>query len=77
MSFAAWTTASQLSGWLADAGTAALLLMALLAAAYAALAAYATWQTWRARPLGRMLGLAVAVIRGPVSRNGAADGQRQ
>lgn len=62
MSFAAWATGSQLTGWVADAGTAAVVIIAVLAVAYAALAAYATWQTWRARPLGRMLGLAVAII---------------
>lgn len=62
MLFAAWATGSRLTGWVADAGTAAVLVIAGLAVAYAALAAYATWQTWRARPLGRMLGLAVAII---------------
>jgi hypothetical protein len=62
MAFAAWATGSQLTGWVADAGTAAVLIVAVLALAYAALAAYATWQTWRAQPLGRMLGLAVAII---------------
>lgn len=62
MALAAWATSSQRSGWVADAGTAAVLIIAALAVAYAALAAYATWQTWRARPLGRMLGLAVAII---------------
>jgi len=62
MSFAAWATGSSLTGWMADAGTVAVLIIAGLAVAYAALAAYATWETWRARPLGRMLGLAVAII---------------
>lgn len=62
MLFAAWATGSQVSGWVADIGSVAVLVVAALALAYAALAAYAAREEWRARPLGRMLGLAVALI---------------
>lgn len=62
MFFAAWATGSQLSGWVADVGTVAVLIVAALSLGYAILAAYAAREEWRARPLGRMLGLAVALI---------------
>jgi hypothetical protein len=62
MFFAAWVTGSQLSGWVGDVGTVAVLMIGVLAVAYAALAAYASLAEWRARPVGRMLGLAVAVV---------------
>jgi hypothetical protein len=62
MFFAAWATGSQLGGWVADVGTIAVLVIATLALGYAVLAAYAAREEWRARPLGRMLGLAVAII---------------
>lgn len=62
MFFAAWATGSRLTGWVADVGTVAVLIIAALALGYAFLAAYAAREEWRARPLGRMLGLAVALI---------------
>ena len=62
MLFAAWATGSQLNGWAADVGSVAVIVIAGLAFMYAGVAAYAVRQEWRARPVGRMLGLAVALI---------------
>jgi amino acid transporter len=62
MFFAAWATGSELTGWVANIGTVAVLVFAILFLVYAGVAAYAVREEWRARPLGRMLGLAVAVI---------------
>lgn len=62
MLLAARVTGLQLSGWVADSATGAVLVVAVLALVYAGVAGYAARAEWLARPLGRMLGLAVAVI---------------
>jgi len=62
MFFAAWATGSQLSSWVGGVGAVAVLVIGALAVAYGALAAYAAREEWRARPVGRMLGLAVAIV---------------
>lgn len=62
MLLAARVTGLQLGGWVADSATGAVLIVAVLALVYAGVAGYAARAEWMARPLGRMLGLAVAVI---------------
>jgi hypothetical protein len=58
----AWATGSRPSAGIGMVGTVSVLIACVLALAYAALTAYAALQEWRARPVGRMLGLAAALV---------------
>ena len=60
--FAAWATGTELTGWVADVGTVAVVITASLILAFGIGAAYAAWATWIDRPIGRMIGLAVALV---------------
>ena len=58
----AWATGSRLSAGIGEVGMVSVLITCVLALAYAALTGYAALQEWRARPVGRMLGLAAALV---------------
>ena len=60
--FAAWATGKEITGWVADIGTVAVVITASLTLAFGIGAAYAVWAMWLGRPIGRMVGLAVAIV---------------
>ena len=62
MLVAAWALGSQLSGAARDLGTVSLVTVALLLLAHGAVAGFAMLQEWRGRPIGRLLGLVVAIV---------------
>jgi hypothetical protein len=60
--FAAWVTGTEMTGWVADVGTVAVVITASLALVYGLVAAYGAWATWRDRSIGRMIGLAASIV---------------